>query len=409
MKTVDLVYFNAGGGHRAAALAIEQAAQEEQRPWRVRRVNLTEVLDPRGQFQRITGFAPEELYNLRLKRGWTLGLAQELKLLQAGIRLAHGAMLRLLQRHWAGSEPDLVVSLIPNFTRVLNESVTSTLPGVPFVTVLTDLADHPPHFWIEPGLQASWICGTARAAAQAREMGYREAQIVRVSGMVLRPAFHNAPTMTEDQRRERLGALGLDPMQPVGAVMYGGHGSAQMLRVARALSDRQLILFAGRNAPLAARLRGLKRPAPQAVLGFIDDVAAVLRLADFFIGKPGPGALSEALQLGLPVLTFRNAWTMPQERYNTVWVEEQGVGRVVASVRELPDATRALLANIDAHGAAAARLNNRAVYEVTAALARQLEPAPAALPAGLGLGLGLGPELEPASRSQTRSEHCCDR
>ena len=52
----------------------------------------------------------------------------------------------------------------------------------------------------------------------------------------------------------------------------------------------------------------------------------MMRLADFFIGKPGPGCLSEAVQLGLPVITIRNAWTMPQERYNAQWVREQGLG-----------------------------------------------------------------------------------
>ena len=77
MKTVDLIYFNAGGGHRAAAQALEQAMLW--RPWRVRLVNLTEVLDPQGLFQKLTGMAPEDLYNKRLASGFTLGLAQELK------------------------------------------------------------------------------------------------------------------------------------------------------------------------------------------------------------------------------------------------------------------------------------------------------------------------------------------
>ena len=87
-KRIELIYFNAGGGHRAAAQALEQVIAAQGRPWTVRLVNLMEVLDPTGAFHRLTGMAPEDLYNLRLKRGWTLGLKQELKLLQGMIRLA---------------------------------------------------------------------------------------------------------------------------------------------------------------------------------------------------------------------------------------------------------------------------------------------------------------------------------
>lgn len=82
MKTIDLVYFNAGGGHRAAALALQQAITQQGRPWQVRLVDLNRVLDPQSSFRRMLGFDPEQFYNLRLQRGWTLGLAQELKVLQ---------------------------------------------------------------------------------------------------------------------------------------------------------------------------------------------------------------------------------------------------------------------------------------------------------------------------------------
>ena len=81
-KTLDLIYFNAGGGHRAAAQALAAVIAQQQQPWQVRCVNLMEVLDPQASFQRLTGMAPEDLYNKRLAKGWTLGLAQELKLLQ---------------------------------------------------------------------------------------------------------------------------------------------------------------------------------------------------------------------------------------------------------------------------------------------------------------------------------------
>ena len=377
MKTIDLVYFNAGGGHRAAALALQQTIATQRRPWQVRLVDLAEVLDPQRRFERVTGIAPEQLYNKRLQRGWTLGLTQELKLLQGVIRLTHKPMLATLRRHWARTEPDLVVSLVPNFNRALCESVASALPGVPFTTVMTDMADHPPHFWIEPGLEQTIVCGTLRALQQAQRAGYRDAQLMLASGMVLRPAFY-APD--RGQRIREMSALGLDPMRPTGVVMFGGQGSQQMLHIARRLPDVQLLLLCGHNQALAQRLQALRRRAPHAVLGFTEDICSTMRLGDFFIGKPGPGAVSEAVQLGLPVLTWRNAWTMPQERYNTEWVREQGVGIVASSMAELTSALAQLLATLPQLRAATRRVHNRAVFEVIGLFARQL--AQAAQPQG---------------------------
>ena len=70
VSTVDLVYFNAGGGHRSSALALQHALRTQRgRTWQVRLVNLFEVLDPEGRFQRATGSLPEDFYNRRLARG----------------------------------------------------------------------------------------------------------------------------------------------------------------------------------------------------------------------------------------------------------------------------------------------------------------------------------------------------
>lgn len=366
MKTIALVYFNAGGGHRAAALALQEVIAEQRRPWDVRLVNLTAVLDPQGRFRRVTGMDPEDIYNKRLARGWTLGLAQELKLLQGLIRLAHGRLVQTLQQHWLATEPDLVVSLIPNFNRALYESLASTLPGVPYATVLTDMADHPPHFWIEPGQQQHLVCGTAQAVAQARGAGYRDEQISLTTGMILRPSFHRP--LVVDRERE-LAALGLDPHQPTGVVLFGGQGSMQMRSIARLLGDRQLILMCGHNELLATKLRRMRRAAPQAVVGFTPEVGRFMKLADYFIGKPGPGSLSEAVQMGLPMITFSNAWTMPQERFNTRWVREQGVGQVVRSVQVLPGAVAAVLHDLPALRERVRAIDNRAVYEVPEILA----------------------------------------
>ena len=69
MKSVQLIYFDAGGGHRAAAQALTAQALAEQRPWAVQQLNLFDLIDPRGRFRKLTGMAPEAYYNQRLARG----------------------------------------------------------------------------------------------------------------------------------------------------------------------------------------------------------------------------------------------------------------------------------------------------------------------------------------------------
>lgn len=384
-KTIDLVYFNAGGGHRASAMALQEVILEQQRPWDVRLINLFEALDRQGSFRKLMGADPEAVYNRRLARGWTLGLAQELKLLQGLIRLCHGTLRRTLEQHWLATEPDLVVSLVPNFNRALCESVAATLPGVPYVTLMTDMADLPPHFWIEAGQAQHLICGTPHAATQARAAGYAAHRVSLTSGMMLRPSFYRGLGL--DRARTRT-ALGLDPERPTGVVMFGGQGSMQMARIATLLPEVQLIFLCGHNETLAARLRALQRPAPQAVIGYTGEIARCLKLGDFFIGKPGPGCLSEALHMGLPVITFDNAWTMPQERYNARWVQENGLGLVLKSIKHLPAAVDELLTRLPELQCRARRLNNRAIFEVPEILAGLLQASaslrarePAAIPA----------------------------
>jgi hypothetical protein len=387
MKTVDLVWFNAGGGHRAAAQALEQVMLMQGRPWRVRKVNLTEVLDPTGLFKRVTGIEPEDIYNKRLASGFTLGLAQELKLLQAGIRLLHNTIVQRLARHWAATKPDLVVSLIPNFNRGLHDGLRLAYAGgprVPFVTVLTDMADHPPAFWIEPDLDQHWVCGTEHAEQQALAAGCARRRVHRVSGMILRPDFHFAgpPESTADRAADRAvdrAAVGLDAHTPTGLVLFGGTGSRAMRRIAERLPDTPLILLCGRNEALAATLRkeAAAANAPRVIVGYTHEVARWMQRADFFIGKPGPGSLSEAVHMGLPVIVTRNAWTMPQERWNTEWVLQHGLGRVERSFATIAPAVRALLADLPAYRERVARMHNRAVFEVPEVLARILASAQA--------------------------------
>ncbi len=369
MPILDLVYFNAGGGHRAAALALEAVCQQLRMPWQVRLVNLLEVLDPKDAFRNATGMAMEDYYNKRLARGWTIGLRQELKLLQGIIRLAHRPLTRQLRRYWQRTRPDMVVSLIPNFNRAMYQAVAGALPGVPYVTILTDLADYPPNFWIETGQAQHLVCGTAKAVAQARAAGYPDSRIHATSGMIIRPDFYQAPPIDRRSERRR---LGLDPDRVTGIVMFGGHGAKVMQHIARQLGDTQLILVCGHNRALAEKLRGMSFAAPRLVLEFSPAIRQYMQLSDFFIGKPGPGSLSEAVQQRLPVIVVQNSWTMPQERYNTDWVRDHNLGLVLASFRAVGPAVHELSGRLDEFVASVRRIENRAVFEIPQILARIL-------------------------------------
>ena len=365
-RKITIVFFDAGGGHRSAAEALETALEAQVPPWEVELLNLQEKLDALDPLLHVTGVRIQDAYNLILRKGWTRLTPQLLPVLQAAIRLRHGGAVGLLEKHWMERPADVVLSVIPHFNRALVESVGATLPSARFVTVLTDLADYPPHFWIEPESEHI-ICGTAHAVEQALAMGHDREHVWLASGMILKPTFYGK--IPVDRARER-NRLCLDPDLPTGIVLFGGQGSSVMLDLVRRIAQGghrlQLIVICGRNHRLQSGIRALKPGFPMFVEGFTSTVHYYMALADFFIGKPGPGSISEALQFHLPVIVECNRRTLPQERYNAEWIEETGVGVVLKSFREINSAISELLdpAHFANHKKRATAYTNCALEEI---------------------------------------------
>lgn len=375
MPVLDFVYFDAGGGHRASATALAEAIQRGQLPWTIRMMNLQEVLDPIDLSRKLTGRRLQDVYNHVLRKGWTLGSPQMLRVLSAFIQSFHRLSVKHLARHWSQDAPDLVVSFVPHFNRALREGLERAAPRAPLVTILTDLADYPPHFWFEKQEQY-FICGTAKAVEQGRRMGLADRWLLRSSGMIVHPRFYDSLPADRDAERRR---LGLDGGLPTGLVMFGGLGSNAMLEIDRRLSAArapvQLIHICGRNERLREKLQAHSAPHPRYIEGFTTEIPFYMSLSDFFIGKPGPGSISEALLMKLPVIVENNAWTLPQERYNAQWVAENEVGFVLKNFENIAETVNQLLepqtcARLKAR---VARLNNRAVFEIPGLLAAILE------------------------------------
>jgi 1,2-diacylglycerol 3-beta-galactosyltransferase len=358
----DFIYFDAGGGHRAAATALRAVMEEQRRPFAIRMVNLQEVLDEIDVYKRVTGVRLQDLYNLMLKKGWTLGSAQWMALMHVVIKLFHSKQVTVLRKFWSDDPPELLVSLVPNLNRALRDALPARIP---MVTILTDIADYPPHFWIEQQDQHV-VCGSDKAVEQARALGYPPEKVAQVSGMILHPRFYEMTPLTPEERTAGRARLGFDPEQPVGLMLFGGEGSAVMVDIAKCLPNRQFLAICGKNEKVASALRALRRKAPIFVEGFTKDVPRYMQFADYFIGKPGPGSISEAIAMRLPVIVSCNAWTLPQERYNAEWIREQEVGIVLPNFRDVDRAVDQLLepAAYQRFCAATTRLENRAVFEI---------------------------------------------
>ena len=376
-KTIHVLFHDAGGGHRNAAVALKAVCEQERRPWEVKLVQFQELTDHLDVLRRLTGVRIQEQYNILLRNGWTWGSEYLLRILQLTIRIFHRPMVKLLANYWRAHPADLLISVIPHFNREIAESWTSVYPGRPFVTVITDLADFPPRFWIEPVAEQIVVAGSERAAKQGRDFGKSVGKnLYQASGMILRPEFYAEQKETCEAIRRQ---LGLDLKLPTAIVLFGGYGSNVIYEIAERMDaarlQLQLILICGKNEKLAERLRARKWNIPVHVVGFTREVNRLMHAADFLIGKPGPGSIAEAMISGLPVLVECNSATLPQERYNTEWVTEKKVGVVIGNFKnEVVEAARAFLepGQLNEMKRNVMAQHNRAVFEIPEFLATLL-------------------------------------
>jgi len=365
-RKITVVFFDAGGGHRSAAEALKAVLESQSRPWQVELLNLQELLDRLDVLKKLTGLRIQDGYNLILRTGWTPLTPQLLPVLQTVVRVYHRATVNMLVEYWKVNPTDLVLSVVPHFNRAMVESIRKALPSAHFVTLITDLADYPPHFWIEKESEYL-ICGSEKAQQQAFAYGHDRNHVFLASGMVMRPKFYARTSLSRTEERKK---LGLDSNTPTGIVLFGGHGSSTILEIVNRLNagnaSLQLILICGKNQKLLSAVKKLRPRFPMFAEGFTQSVDYYMALSDFFIGKPGPGSISEALQFDLPVMIECNGRTLPQERYNAQWITEKRLGVVLKSFRNVNQGVEKLLDpdTFAEYRANARAYKNNALYEI---------------------------------------------
>ena len=369
---INIVTGKGGGGHYATYHALRAIAEQQQLPWQFQVTDMDDIMATMTESKKamnaykLVGSSVSDLYNLMLKNGWTWLWPLQMRLNKLLVKLNYDAGVEFFENYWREQQPDLVISVVTMCNKILAESLRRVKPGTPYVTLPIDFADCPPGFWIEPETDNYTFCATEKVLEQALTLGVKRERIIKTSGMVIHPRFYEPMTSNRATARQN---LGLNPDCLTGIVMFGGNGSKVMSKIAQVLErfgNIQLIFLCGRDRQLAEMLSSDRGIQKRLVVNFTEDVAYYMHLADFFVGKPGPGSLSEALAMKLPIVTECNASTLVHEKYNAQWVREKQVGLVLRSFRQIDRAVEQFLQpeTFARYQANVAAVNNRAVFEV---------------------------------------------
>jgi processive 1,2-diacylglycerol beta-glucosyltransferase len=293
MSKLDLavIYTPVGGGHKAAAIAVAEAARArglsvelldtfEHAPKVVGRSYVTAHLTGQGAMPELYGSA----YFAANHRG---GAFEPIR------RGFDHVAFAALTRRVVAMAPRAVVATHHLPLVVLGRARRRRELRAPLVGVITDYTAHA--CWAERGVDAFCVpCPRAY-----HELAGHDVDEPRIAwtGIPVRDAFGSIPDVRDPSSREPLRVL----------VTSGGFGVGPMRRIVRSfagMTDVELTVVCGNAKGLVARVeRDAARFEVRAkVLGFEKDMAARVAAAHVVVGKAGGLTVSETLTAGRPMV-----------------------------------------------------------------------------------------------------------
>jgi processive 1,2-diacylglycerol beta-glucosyltransferase len=322
----------AGGGHLAAAAAVEEAWHAARPGDTLEKIDLLTLFSPLHRKIYSDGYvqlierAPE-LWGMVFAKSDNPKLLLKLKRIQR--KFPSGSKQRFA-RALKQFKPEVVLCThyLPLETlTVLREQQ----PGLrPFVaSIVTDFEAHA--LWMESCVDMYFVAAEeTKARLVAR--GAAEKSIL-ATGIPIAAKF-SAKTDARAVRKN----YGLRDDLPVFLVLSGGFGMGPVAEILTALdqvpAQFQTIVVTGRNDELRRELAVQNRRHPTHVLGFSTNMHELMAVASLIITKPGGLTSSEALALGKPLFILN---PIPgQEAANSDFLLERGAAAKVNRVEDLP-------------------------------------------------------------------------
>ncbi len=245
-----------------------------------------------------------------------------------------------LERLVESVEPDVIACTQAYPCGVLADFKKRHGLTIPLIGILTDYA--PSLYWFHEAVDRYVV--PSEQVKQRFVMKGVAADKVDVLGIPIDLSFRQA-----FDRAQTAAAFHLDPLQPAILIMGGGGGFGQIKQIVSNLDILphacQLVVVAGTNRALMARLKARRFRHRVVPLAFTDKVPQLMDLAAMLVSKPGGMTTSEALAKRLPLVMVN---PIPgQEAYNARYLLSQGAAVQADSPLTVRQTVRDLLDNPD--------------------------------------------------------------
>ena len=329
----------AGGGHLAAAAAVEEAWRSSRPSDTIEKIDLLTLFSPLHRKIYSDGYvqlierAPE-LWGMVFAKSDNPKLLLNLKRIQR--KFPSGSKQRFA-RSVKQFKPDVVLCThyLPLETlTVLRDQKNGVRPFV--ASIVTDFEAHA--LWMESCVDVYFVAAEeTKARLVARGAS---AKNIMATGIPIADKFSSKP----DPKTVRKN-YGLRDDMPVLLVLSGGFGMGPVAKILTELDkvagQFQTVVVTGRNDELRRELAVQNRSHPTHVLGFSKNMHELMTVADLIITKPGGLTSSEALAMGKPLFILN---PIPgQEAANSDFLLERGAAAKVNRVEDLPYRVEQLL------------------------------------------------------------------
>lgn len=272
------------------------------------------------QFYRLFYYGVDKMYNKRLMNIYY----------SMGFKRLHEIIM--------SERPDFIINTFPMI--VVPEYRKRTGKVIPSFNVLTDFCLH--KIWIHPNIDKYYVASN-EVKEKLLKLGISPNDI-QVTGIPIREQFeeHMETAPLYDKYH-------LTPNKKTLLIMAGAHG---VLKNVKDLcesfiqyDDLQTVVVCGKNDALREQLLPLANQYPQKlkVLGYVERIDELFRIASCMITKPGGITLSEATAIGVPLILYK---PVPgQEKENAEYFERNGAAIIVNKMDQIQDVVENLLKN----------------------------------------------------------------